>query len=107
MAKLPQARLIAVNGASTGQLLAVHNLVVENSGGYWWHQMPHVWIVGGNQPTAWWRDQIAPIINTVGLPPQMTPAVLVVDLPSHGWMRDWAYFGPNDQQQIDWLQSYL
>lgn len=108
MVRIVSAKLIAVSNATAYQLVQVHDVVKANADG-WWHHMPHVWIVGGNREAIWWRDQIQPILYPPPLLPYfpgqlaLRPSVLVLALPD-SW-RGWGYFGPNDQNEIGWLES--
>jgi hypothetical protein len=80
----------------------MHQLITANANG-WWHHMSNVWVVGSDKPPVWWRDQIMPLL--VPLPGMPTPSLLVVSLPPGESFRDWAYFGPDDANQIDWLHE--
>ena len=93
------AHLITVDGLTPYQTNAMHAFVSANADG-WWHNMNNVWIVGGPHNAAWWRDHLMP--HMAVLPGQLPPALLVVALPPEA-LRDWAYYGPNNANQIGWL----
>lgn len=95
-------KLVIVDGALPHQLNAVHGFVASNADG-WWHHIPTVWILGSAQDATWWRDQLMPLVSSavVGSAP---PTLMVFDLPAAG-ARGWGYYGPDDANQIGWLNE--
>lgn len=102
MPKTP-AKILLVDGATPLQLTAIQALVTQHANG-WWHHMTNVWIVGSTESATFWRDLIRPIVATQ-IGETVVPSVLVLDLPPAEMTRDWAYFGPSQQNQIGWLLS--
>jgi hypothetical protein len=102
MPKVSPARLIVIDRAQASQLNAIHTFIAANANG-WWHHMSNVWLVGSDKSTEWWREQIRPFL--LPLPGAPTPGVLVLALPPGELFREWAYFGPNDSDQIGWLHD--
>src|SRR5690349_6250091 len=103
MPQIPSAKLLVVENAPDHQLNAVHSFVTENAG-WWWHHVPHIWVIGENerQTSVWWRDQVQALVPVIS----RVPTVLVFQLPPPGpGNRDWAYWGPNSKNEIGWLET--
>jgi hypothetical protein len=76
---IEQPCIIILDQPDPAERQAVHDLIKENSSG-WWHHFPDVWIAGG-QPVTAWRDMIA----------SQTPGkVMVLALPDATQERNWA-----------------
>jgi hypothetical protein len=70
---MPRAYLVALGYATVQQRNAVQAKVKEHALG-WWHEMPDVWIVGG-QSHKFWADLLGPLVTGT------TARLLVLQLP--------------------------
>lgn len=94
--------LVVVDEASILQINRMHELLKQRAPGNWWHHFANAWIVGGDLTAAQWREVIAPALEA-------GPAsALVVRLPGDAAeLRDWAYFGIEMSDRLEWLDEKL
>jgi hypothetical protein len=95
VAGLENLNLIILSDPAPTLREAVQELVVQHAS-EWWHQLPDVWIVQGDDPKAW-RDRLAPLKTAAG----DGSSLLVLSLPDS--YRAWAFRGPNNKLVTEWL----
>jgi hypothetical protein len=88
--------VIILDEASDETRGAVHEVIKANAKG-WWHRYPNVWMAGGDNSAADWRDMLKPLVKA-------PTSVLVLRLPETGHPK-WAYFGPDAQDRMKWFHS--
>src|SRR4051812_33387056 len=86
---------LALGNATDAQREAVQAIVKAHANG-WWHNLPDVWIVGG-QTHKYWADLISTVL--AGSPAQL----LVLKLPRSEAERMFAHRGPLPKVSSDWL----
>jgi hypothetical protein len=88
---------VIVEELSAERAEVVQALLEEKGNGWWWHNLPNVWIVGGGS-TAFWRDAIRPVVAGTDA------KVLVLRLPREKGDR-WASFGGGEKKPFKWLHE--
>jgi hypothetical protein len=89
------AFVIALGNASDAQREAVQAIVKAHADD-WWHNLPDVWIVGGQSHT-YWGDLIKPVLAL------SQARVLVLELPRDKNQRMFATRGKLPGDALDWL----
>lgn len=93
------AYVVALGNATDAQRQAVQAIVKAHANG-WWHNLPDVWIVGG-QTHSYWADLIKPVLAT------SAARVMVLELPRSLDHRMFATRGPLPPSSSTWLwKSY-
>lgn len=87
--------IIVFDQLSNERREVAHELIKANANG-WWHNLPNVWIVGG-QTVSFWRETLHPVIASTGA------SILVMNLPAEPSTRSWAFYGPRGSQKAKWL----
>src|SRR5436190_4794880 len=86
--------LIAFTDLSEERSEVVQALITEKCNGWWWHNFPRLWIVGG-ESARYWRDLLRPVLAGT------QSEVLVMKLAEADF--EWAAKGPGPR--FNWLHE--
>jgi hypothetical protein len=84
---------IVVDGLTVERREVVQQLVKEKASGWWWHNLPDVWVVAG-ESAIFWRDTLRPVVAGT------KSSILVLAINERG---GWAGFGPDSKSRFEWF----
>lgn len=88
--------IIVVDRATEAELNACHAIVKKNSKS-WWHRHVNMWIAGGKNGPAEWRDMFEPALI------EPDSSVLILTLPPSA-DREWAFLGFGADEKTSWIE---